>query len=95
MYSIHMCGRFVISSKNAFNLEYDGGLYFNRYCDFNDKLRPPQFQPDQTVWITSFDPPKEGKIITVPSSNLNPIYSIQFNDNSIHLTLDLFAKKQV
>ena len=48
----------TLPSGPAFNLEYDGGLYFNRYCDFNDRLRPPQFQPDQTVWVTSFDPPK-------------------------------------
>ena len=82
----------TLPSGPAFGLNFDGGLYFNRYCDFNDKLRPPQFIPDQTVFVTSFDPPRQGTVLTVPTSNTKPIYSIQLNDNSIHqFTEDLLT----
>ena len=41
-----------LPSGPAFRLEYDGGLYFNRYTDYNDKLRPPQFIPQQKIYMS-------------------------------------------
>ena len=71
----------------AFHLEYDGGLYFNKYSDHSDTIRPPLFTPDQTVFSTTTTPALQGKILTIPSSPTNRIYTIQLLDGSIHQIL--------
>ena len=73
-----------LPSGPAFRLEYDGGLYFNRYTDYNDKLRPPQFTPQQKIFITSCTPALPGEILTIPSSPVDRIYTVQLSDGSIH-----------
>ena len=73
-----------LPSRPAFRLEYDGGLYFNRYTDFNDKLRPPQFIPDQQVFITTHTPHIQAQILTIPSSPIDRIYTVKHPDDSIH-----------
>ena len=73
-----------LPSGPAFRLDYDGGLYFNRYTDFNDKLRPPPFLPQQQIFINSTSPPTKGEVITVPSSPIDRIYTIKHEDDSMH-----------
>ena len=74
----------VLTSGPTFGLQYDGGFYFYKYSDFNDNLRPPRFKPEQTVFVTSFQPPKQGKIITIPTTEAN-IYTAQHDgDLSLH-----------
>ena len=73
----------TLPSGPAFRLEYDGGLYFNRYTDFNDKIRPPLFIPEQTVFITSHNPPLKATILTVPTSPIDRVYTVTLDDGSI------------
>ena len=68
----------------TFGLTYDGGLYFNRYCEFNDKLRPPMFTPNQPIFVNALDPPQQATILTVPTSHVDPVYTVQLSDQSIH-----------
>ena len=74
-----------LPSGPAFRLEYDGGLYFNKYTDFIDKLRPPQFTPKQTVYIISQSPAIQGEILTTPTSPIDRIYTVKHTvDDTIH-----------
>ena len=74
----------TLPSGPTFGLTYDGGLYFNRHSDFNDNLRPPTFKPDQLVYMTALNPILPATIVTTPVSNINPIYTVQLPDKSLH-----------
>lgn len=63
----------TLPSGPAFRLDYDDGLYFNRYTDFNDKLRLPPFIPQQKKFITSQSPPLTGTVLTIPASPIDRI----------------------
>ena len=39
----------TLPSGPAFDLDYDGGLYFNIYTDYNDQLQPPIFTLSQQI----------------------------------------------
>jgi len=67
----------------AFNLPYDGGFYFNKYSQGNDHNRPPQFTPNQTVYIQQKDKYISTKIITIPMLDDNT-YTLSYPDGSIH-----------
>ena len=74
----------TLAAGPAFHLDYDGGLYFNKYSDHSDKIRPPFFSPEQTVFTTTTSLPLQGKIITIPQSPTNRIYTVQLLDGSLH-----------
>ena len=78
----------TLPSGPAFHLQYDGGFYFNRYADLNDKLRPPTYKPNQQVFIDTYSPPLQGTVIAVPASPIDRIYTIQLQDHSIHQILE-------
>ena len=40
----------------AFHMDYDGGLYCNKYFDHSDSVRPPLFAPEQTVYSITTTP---------------------------------------
>ena len=78
----------TLPSGPAFRLEYDGGLYFNKYTDFNDNLRPPQFIPQQKVYIINQTPALQAEILTTPISPLDRIYAVKHTDDTIHQYLE-------
>lgn len=43
----------TLTAGPAFHLDYDGGLYFNKYSDHSDKVQPPLFSSDQKVYTTT------------------------------------------
>ena len=67
----------------SFGLPYDGGLFFNRYCETNDHLRPPTFSPETTVFIKSKQNIIQADIISIPKTDDN-LYTVQYPDGSIH-----------
>ena len=73
-----------LAAGPAFGLPYDGGLYFTKYCEYNDTLRPPTYAPETMVYVQSSNNTYTAvQIIEIPKSNLN-IYTIQYPDGSIH-----------
>ena len=52
--------------------------------DFNDNLQPPTYTPQQTVYITALKPPQPATVLTTTTSPINPIYTVQLKDQSIH-----------
>ena len=73
-----------LTSGPAFGLPYDGGLHFNKYCQYNDSIRPPQFSPETEVFIRQPENKYiKAQIIAIPKTDTN-IYTIQYNDGSIH-----------
>ena len=73
-----------LTSGPAFGLPYDGGLHFNKYCQYNDSIRPPQFSPETEVFIKQPNNKYiQAHIIAIPKTDTN-IYTIQYNDGSIH-----------
>ena len=67
----------------VFNLPYDGGLYFNKYTEYNDITRPPQFTPETTVYIKQQNDYILAEIISIPKLQ-DSIYTVQYEDGSIH-----------
>jgi len=67
----------------AFNLPYDGGFYFNKYSQGNDHNRPPQFTPNQIVYIQDKGKHIPTKVITIPILDDN-IYTLSYPDGSLH-----------
>jgi len=73
-----------LAAGPAFGLPYDGGLYFTKYCEYNDTLRPPTYAPEALVYVQlSNNTYTQVQIIEIPKTNLN-IYTIQYPDGSIH-----------
>jgi len=40
-----------LAAGPAFKLPYDGGLYFTKYCEYNDAIRPPTHAPESYVYV--------------------------------------------
>jgi len=68
----------------VFNLPFDGGLFINKYCEHNEKLRPPKFTPETTVYLQNINNSYiKAEIINIPTTQ-EGIYTIQYDDGSIH-----------
>jgi len=72
-----------IPAGPAFNLPYDGGMYFNKYCESNAHIRPPAFPPESTVYVKIKDTYTQAEVIAVPNMK-SDVYTLQFQDGSIH-----------
>jgi len=72
-----------LAAGPAFGLPYDGGLYFGKYCEYNDSIRPPQFAPETQIYVKHDNDYIDGQIVAIPKTNSN-IYTIQYQDGSIH-----------
>jgi len=66
----------------AFGLEYEGGLYFNKYCQNSEVYKPPLFPPQSTVFLNQDGSVKTAEIIAVPIND--DLYTLQYEDGSIH-----------
>ena len=74
----------TLAAGPAFDLPYEGGLFFNKYEEINDLLRPSKFAPEQRVHVKSSDKVTAGTIITVPAYG-ELIYTIKYDtDGSLH-----------
>jgi len=68
----------------VFNLPFDGGLFINKYCEHNEKLCPPKFTPETTVYLQNINNSYiKAEIINIPTAQ-EGIYTIQYDDGSIH-----------
>ena len=68
----------------VFNLNYDGGIFFNVYDNDADKFFPPGLDIKTQVYVTTYDPPQHGEILAVPIDD-SDIYTVQiYQDGSIH-----------
>ena len=67
----------------AFNLPYDGGLFFTKYCEQNIKTRPPTFAPESRPYIKQNNSYLQVEVINVPLND-DSIYTVQYPDGSIH-----------
>ena len=71
-------------SGPAFNLKYDGGLFFNLYDNDAETIRPPGIDINTTVFVKHYDPPKPATVLAVPFDE-SDVYTVQFQqDGSIH-----------
>jgi len=69
----------------TFNLPYDGGFHFNKYCESNVKIRPPTYTPESYVYIKHNERYIKCKVITVPMIE-NDIYTLQLPNGTMHQT---------
>ena len=72
----------TLAAGPIFDLNYDGGLFFNTYFNNADHHRPPQFTIDQSVY---FQPNKDSsfiraKVLSIPQDT-HSIFTIQRQDN--------------
>jgi len=72
-----------LTAGPAFNLPYDGGLFFKKYCEDIEKTRPPAFAPETLEFIEIDGQYTQCEIIPIPKRNDN-ICTIQYPDGSIH-----------
>ena len=66
----------------SFALPFDGGIYFNTYCESNIRIRPPTNKPQSVVYIRSNDTYQPASVINIPMLNDN-IYTLQCKDGSL------------
>ena len=72
----------TLAAGPIFDLNYDGGLFFNTYFNEADQHRPPQFTVNQTVYFqpNTSAPFIKAKILSIPMDS-NNIFTIQRADN--------------
>jgi len=72
----------VHTAGPAFGLQYEGGMYFNKYIDKASPNDIPAFNPESSVYLKHNGTIIQAEIISVPISN--DLYTVQYNDGSIH-----------
>jgi len=72
----------VHTAGPAFGLQYEGGMYINKYIDKARQNDAPAFNPETTVYLKHNGNIIQAEVITVPLSN--DLYTIQYEDESIH-----------
>ena len=77
----------TLPSGPSFNLPYDGGLYFTKYCNYHAQTKAPTYQPTEKVYTKLDDKFTQVEVIAVPPSN-SSIYTVQHPDGSIHQYLE-------
>ena len=71
-------------SGPTFNLQYDGGIFFNLHNNDADVLRPPGIDINTMVYVQGYTPPKPATVIAVPFDE-SDVYTVQFiQDGRIH-----------
>ena len=72
-----------LAAGPTFNLQYDGGMHFSKYCDYNAQIQPPTFAPSTTVYVKHNNSYIEAEVITIPMNEQQP-YTVQYKDGSLH-----------
>ena len=67
----------------AFGLQYDGGLFFNKYCENSEQNKAPSHSPESKVYLQINNNVIEVEIIAIPTKD-DGIYSVQYPDGQIH-----------
>ena len=73
----------TIPSGPTFNLQYDGGLYFNKFNENYKTTKSPTYKVHDKAYVIQNNQILPVKIITIPITN-DEIYTVQFQNNSIH-----------
>ena len=59
----------TLAAGPTFNLQYNGGLFFNKFNKGSISHQPPIFVPHQQVFVTTTSPPTKATIMTIPGAN--------------------------
>ena len=65
-----------------FGLPFDGGIHFHTYCASNNRIRPPTYAPEATVFFRKNNRYEQGTAITIPMMD-DIIYTIQCSDGTM------------
>ena len=57
----------------SFELPYDGGFHFNKYCEPSIQVRPPTYPPESTIFIKSAVDDKYSKANVIKKPSLHSI----------------------
>ena len=76
----HLC------SGPTFNLDYDGGLYINKYKDYQDDENISPFPPDHSMFVQTSSNPQTFKpctILRIPEQ-YGDTYTVRYDNGDIH-----------
>lgn len=82
----------TLAAAPTFNLQYDGGLFSNKFDEGSTFHWPPVFVPEQQVFVITTTPHIKATIMIIPGNNDN-IYTVMYDNNRglhQHLEDDIF-----
>ena len=82
----------TIPAGPTFNLQYDGGMYFNKYHENHQINKSPTYTTDETAYIVQNNHVLDVKIIAIPITN-DDIYTVQFRDGAVHQIEEKYLQK--
>jgi len=82
----------TIPAGPTFNLQYDGGMYFNKFNENYKVNKSPTYSVNENAFVLQNNHSLQVKIIAIPITN-DDIYTVQFQNGSIHQLEEKYIHK--